>query len=466
MALWGDTAVGDQRPKFLVDVIGNRGLRETFMTARGWTKLLDGHNPELGLTEVLVTISKPIFTGAPSAPEFTVPEQAVEFSVDFGEQLDVVIVATDIEADPIVFTKTIGPAFLSITNKPNIGTGVGTATLSGTPSGSDGGLHLVEIKADDGTDTSTLTFLVCVPVPPPFVEILDTGFNPGFSTFVVPVGVNNIEIDCKGASGGNGGNFTGTTGGIPFPPGAGGTKFGRPGGLGGKRRVTGIPVTAGDVLQIAVGDIGSTGQDVTGVHVWPFPPPSGGAGGQSFTASGTFNFPIPGNANGGQGADGLSIGTPPSPSKPNPFTLFMAAGGGGGGATVVASPSGSIFCCAGGGGGGQGPFWFGAGTTGANAGLGGSTGGAGGPGPGPGPIPTTDGDNGNFFGDTTTGQSGAGVPGGGGGGFVGGDVVGSRSIARAWGGQNGDSVPQPAIDPYSFLTANFGRIVIRGRLLP
>lgn len=461
MALWGDTADGVNRPKFLVDVPGNRGLRETFMTDRGWTKLLDGHNPALRLTEVLVALNKPSLTPVfgNDAPQFTTPEQAVEFGVDVGGSLDVLIIATDIQNDNISFS-LVGspPAFLSLTDNGN-----GTANLTGTSATT--GLHIVEIEADDGIDTSILTFLVCVPFPPVFVQILDTGHNPGFTTFVVPTGVNNIEVECFGARGGNGGNFTGTSGGIPFPPGAGGTKSGRGGGKGGKRRVTGIPVTAGDVLQIAVGELGFTGQNVSGIHVFPFPPPIGGAGGQSFTSSGTFNFPDPGNANGGQGADGLSGGTLPTPSKPNPFNLFMAAGGGGGGATAVASPSGSIFCCAGGGGGGQGPFWLGAFTSGRDAGLGGSTGGAGGPGPGPG-SPTTDGDNGNFFGDTITGQSAAGVPGGGGGGFVGGDVVGDRSLALAFGGRNGDSVPQPATDPFGVLAPNNGRVIIRGRQLP
>lgn len=434
MALWGDTATGDQRPKFLVDVIGNRGLRETFMTARGWTKLLDGHNPKFGLTEVLVAISEPVrTTGTMSPPEFTTPEQSVEFGVDLGELLEVLIIATDIEGSRMTYSKIAGPSFLTLTNNLNIGTGAATATLAGTPSAGDEGLHIINIEADDGDDTSILTFLVCVPAPPfgsEFVEILDTGFGVGYTTFAIPAGVNNIEISCFGARGGLSGGYGP---GLPGGPSIGVSRC-----SGGKKVVVGINVSPGDILQIAQGAEGGRGDTASSANFPPNPPAPlvfGGSGGSGNLGIGTFNFPGGGNADGGDGAGGI---TDPV------LGLFSGGSGGGGGATTVANATGTIFLCAGGGGGGAGHnSTFG--NTSRCAQGSSNTSIAGG-------ESSSDGADGTLVLDVSIG--------GGGGGFEGGSLVGTR----ANGGLNGDQVPEPSIDIGG--GGADGRVIIRGRQLP
>ena len=149
------------------------------------------------------------------------------------------------------------------------------------------------------------------------VKQLSFAFSRQIQTWVVPQGINSIDVDIKGAAGGQGG-----------------TDSGQPGGGGGGARATGtITVTPGMKFRFAIGSEGTTGggcRNPIGVF--------GGLGG--FNAMGYH---------GGRGGDAG-------------FGGCSGAGGGGGAATVVQLLDASDnvlntwLLAGGGGGGGAGQF--------------------------------------------------------------------------------------------------------------
>lgn len=68
-----------------------------------------------------------------------------------------VITASDADGDSLTFAATSLPSWLSFD--------AASATLSGTPTASDGGDHNVTITVSDGTDTTTSSFTITVSVP-------------------------------------------------------------------------------------------------------------------------------------------------------------------------------------------------------------------------------------------------------------------------------------------------------------
>lgn len=212
-------------------------------------------------------------------------------------------------------------------------------------------------------------------------------FNtPGTTTWVVPDEVTSIRITASGARGGSVGGWNN-------------------GGYGG-RVVADVPVIAGEMLSITVGEMGYDPQNYHSIGA------DGGIGG------------------GGSGGNGSTIAT---------------GGAGGGGASWVWRKASTYLVVAGGGGGGgnsgsEVPGGFGGSNTGGNGG--GSPGGGGGQ---TGGIGGTAGDDG-MSGTNTTGGTGAsststglGGGGGGGGGGYGGGGGGSSGIlgVRESGGGGG-----------------------------
>ncbi len=281
-------------------------------------------------------------------------------------------------------------------------------------------------KADAATVSMIISSLV-------YVEIFDTGFVADEVNFIIPPGVNNIEIECSGAAGGLSGRYGGNTQGLPGPPSIGASRC-----SGGNRRVDNITVTPGDVLSVATGSRGLNGTVITSTNS-----PDGGLGGTGNTISNTYNFSGGGNANGARGANGI-MGIP----------VFSGSGGGGGGGTTVADAGGIIMCCAGGGGGGPGHSSSAGKSSQVNCTGGSASALSGG-------APTADGVIGL---ETANGSLG-----GGGGGFEGGSVIVTPLIAPTSGvnrgGLNGNQTGTLAMDPFlgGFLD---GRVVIRGRFVP
>jgi len=284
--------------------------------------------------------------------------------------------------------------------------------------------------------TATVSMVITSPT---FIEIFDTGFNAAEQTFIIPPGVDNIEVDCYGARGGISGGYGGDPQGLIGPPSTGAFGCG-----GGTRRVSNISVTAGDVLSIATGQNGSNGTQVSSSNT-----PLGGAGGSGNTILFTYNFPGGGNADGGFGGDGLTgpvVG----------IDTFAGSGGGGGGGTTVANVAGTIMCCTGGGGGGPGHSSS-AGLNSVNC-FGGSA------------NPALSGGEASSNGASALGRETQNGPlGGGGGGFFGGSVItppGPNPFGgHNNGGLNGNQTGTLTADPFlgGFLD---GRVIIRGRLVP
>jgi len=183
-------------------------------------------------------------------------------------------------------------------------------------------------------------------------------------TFTVPAGVTQVEVVLNGAAGGDGG---------------GDSAYGNaPGGLGGQIAAT-LSVTPGEVLDIHLGQPGTSGGSR---HV---PGPGGSA----------FEGP------GGGGAQG---------------SLTGGAGGGGGGASSIWSDGDLHLIAGGGGGGGGAPLLATGGNGGTNGGSGGQGGGGGGAG-GSGHRSVASGGGGTDAGSSSSSGGG----GGGGGGYRGGN---------------------------------------------
>lgn len=74
-----------------------------------------------------------------------------------GEAYSYTVVATDADGDSLTFAATTLPSWLTFDAT--------SATLSGTPSSTDGGDHNVTITVSDGTDTTSSSFTISVSVP-------------------------------------------------------------------------------------------------------------------------------------------------------------------------------------------------------------------------------------------------------------------------------------------------------------
>jgi hypothetical protein len=84
--------------------------------------------------------------------------------------------ATDPDNDPLFYSKTSGPAWLSV---------AGDGALSGTPAASDVGANVFTILVADGnggTDAATLHITVN-PAPPTWIEILSDDFESGMGNW-------------------------------------------------------------------------------------------------------------------------------------------------------------------------------------------------------------------------------------------------------------------------------------------
>lgn len=75
------------------------------------------------------------------------------------------LTATDIESNPLSFSKKIGPSWLTLSDH-----GDGTATLSGVPTNSDVGDHDVTVQVEDGQDSTDQSFTIAVHPPTSIAE--------------------------------------------------------------------------------------------------------------------------------------------------------------------------------------------------------------------------------------------------------------------------------------------------------
>jgi len=316
---------------------------------------------------------------------------------------------------------------------------------------------LVIQKFGGGSITANDTFGGAAPANPVTVTVLSqntpayaTLFDssvPSIAVFVVPPGINQIEIECWGAEGGRGGDLS--------APGAASGLPNQDTGRGAHRLVSNLLVTPGLILSIAVGGAGANGQTTSGTgsggNIG-----TGGAAGAGFADNRTsptggilgtgqhdsFGFPDGDgtSASGGRGVctncDGAG-GASGSDAFGDHST--GAGGGGGAGSAVGVGDStisngtplnrlGPILNCAGGGGGGSGAR--------VAPNLSRDAGQDGGP-PAVDRVPST-----SFFGSRGRTQAGAGATGGGGGGYRGGAGFGTldplTGKRRGFGGESND----------------------------
>ncbi len=237
---------------------------------------------------------------------------------------------------------------------------------------------LVLSKFGGGSITTNDTFGGAAPANPVTVTVLSqntpayaTLFDsstPGIFTFIVPSGINQIEIECWGAEGGRGGD-------LGAPGAASGLSQQVP-GRGAHRLVSNLAVTPGQILSIAVGSAGTNGQITPGNQTSSG---SGGLGGIGFADNSTsaslvnldsFGFPDGtagpvggrGLCTGCDGAGGANGSNSTGNQRPN---IVGTGGGGGAGSAVTVGDAttsngipfnrlGPVLNCAAGGGGGSG----------------------------------------------------------------------------------------------------------------
>jgi len=286
-----------------------------------------------------------------------------------------------------------------------------------------------------------VTVTVLVPSTPAYATLFDSSV-PSITPFIVPPGINQIEIECWGAEGGTGGSLS--------APGAASGQPQQVAGLGAHRLVTNLAVTPGQILSIAIGAAGVNGPTTPGSGVGGNIGTGalGGAGFADNNTSGSFiqvdSFGFP---DGGEGVSALGgAGVVPSGSG--------AAGGSGSDATVAHTVG------AGGGGGAGSAVGVGDSTT--SSGVpynrlgpvlnvaGGGGGGAGasvtdvsrGPGQDGGPPAPDRVTSGSFFGSQGESFTGPGATGGGGGGHRGGETFAAvdpfTGQRRGFGGESND----------------------------
>lgn len=290
-----------------------------------------------------------------------------------------------------------------------------------------------------------VTVTVLTPSTPPYVTLFDSSV-PSITPFVVPPGINQIEIECWGAQGGTGGNLS--------APGAANGQPQQVAGLGAHRLVTNLAVTPGQILSIAVGGAGVNAPTTPGSGVGGNIG-TGAAGGQGFADNSTsptgpggagqldsFGFPDGGEGTSAQGGAGVPPGGDGAGggggSDATVAHTVGAGGGGGAGSAVGVGDSttssgvpynrlGPVLNVAGGGGGGSG-----ASVTDVSRGPGQD----GGP-PAPDRVTAT-----TFWGSHGDGFFGPGATGGGGGGHRGGETFSAvdpfTGQRRGFGGESND----------------------------
>jgi len=289
-----------------------------------------------------------------------------------------------------------------------------------------------------------VTVTVLTQEPEVYVTLFDSS-TPNIYTLIIPPGINQIEIECWGAQGGRGGNL------IPNPVGGG---PGLPAGFGAHRLVTNLSVVPGQVLSIAVGGVGTQGDDTLASPASGGNIGSGGPAGLGFAdnkTSGTFiqldsfGFPdgVAASPSGGSGVCTGCDGAGGGGGQDAPVNHSLGAGGGGGAGSAVtvgdATTSsgvpfnrlGPVLNTAGGGGGGSGALTF---ATNRDAGQDGGP-----PSVNRDPASTFFGSRGDTggFGSATGGGTG-----GGGGGYRGGDSFPTTDVLsgrrRGFGGESND----------------------------
>ena len=136
------------------------------------TMMPQGGSPVLGIAAASETPRRD-GRGYPRSPFYDVG--AVERQSNYSPGLDQVPVAfaatdvpylspvkaTDVDGDPITFTLTQGPAWLTVTDNGN-----GTAMLSGLPTADDAGAFPVTLRASDGTLNWDESFTLNVAITP------------------------------------------------------------------------------------------------------------------------------------------------------------------------------------------------------------------------------------------------------------------------------------------------------------
>ncbi|MFJ3175425.1 Ig-like domain-containing protein [Streptomyces roseus] len=254
----------------------------------------------------------------------------------------------------------------------------------------------------------------------------------GTDTFTVPDGVGAVRVDLFGAEGGSAAGFV-----SPNPP-----NDGAPGGLGGETRAT-LTVSAGQSLQITLGEAGSSGTSRHGEYARP--------GGTGHGAGG-------GGAHGGGGAGGggsdVRVGAFGAADR-----ILVAGGGGGagnGGPLLHGGDGGGLEAEDGGQGGGPlGSGVAGGGGTQLAHGAGSPNSAAGGPGAPGGDIdPNTGLPNPGSGGPGGNGGRGGNGGGGGGGGYfagAGGSGGGNPGNLYGAGGGGGSSFAAPSATGVSLL---------------
>jgi len=212
------------------------------------------------------------------------------------------------------------PGFISVNQAASFSATTGGATYawtfpSGTPASSNlqnpqvtwanTGTYTVKLVVTDnqGCADSSSQSVTVTNCPPPGSQTFSYTGSP--QSFTVPACVTSIQLDVRGAQGGNGGNGQYCSNTVL-------------GGNGGRVQAT-LAVSPGQVIGVVVGQKGGNGQSFCG-------PCTGGTGGYG----GSFN-----GINGGNTSSGVT-----------------ASGGGGGGASYVALNGNNVLIAGGGGGGG------------------------------------------------------------------------------------------------------------------
>ncbi len=167
------------------------------------------------------------------------------------------------------------------------------------------GTYTVKLVVTDnqGCADSSSQSVTVTNCPPPGSQTFSYTGSP--QSFTVPACVTSLQVDVRGAQGGNGGNGQYCSNTVL-------------GGNGGRVQAT-LAVSPGQVISVVVGQKGGNGQSFCG-------PCTGGTGGYG----GSFN-----GINGGNTSSGVT-----------------ASGGGGGGASYVALNGNNVLIAGGGGGGG------------------------------------------------------------------------------------------------------------------
>lgn len=161
MSLWGEDSVNADRPLHLNADEGPQSIGAAFQTKKGWEIPLDGHNPELGLSEVIAAQSDPAQADTDTAPSFHFPQAALasgltgKVGVPFEVFVRTVDVDGDVRVETTVLTDFASPAWATLTDLGN-----GVARYNGTPDAAI--TETFTVDALSGIATSQLSFDVVV----------------------------------------------------------------------------------------------------------------------------------------------------------------------------------------------------------------------------------------------------------------------------------------------------------------